>query len=85
MEPKNNQDIMQEEPFTRYLYPKIYVKISLLISLLNHNYDESLFWTYELYYSGFEDEIFDYIFKISSIISAKQSIVKILRQLKEQD
>lgn len=59
MEPKDEPFI-----FTRYLYPKVYVKISLLISLLNHNYDESLFWTYELYFSGFEDETYDYVFKI---------------------
>jgi len=70
MEPKNDQnndtnEIPQEAlVFTRYLYPKIYVKISLLIALLNHNYDESLFWAYELYYSGFEDEMYQYTFQI---------------------
>lgn len=49
---------------TRYLYPKIYVKQSLFLSLLEHKYDESLFWAYELYFSGFQDETFEYIFEI---------------------
>lgn len=43
--------------FTRYLYSKIEVKQSLLISILNKKLDESLFWLYELYYSGFQNEL----------------------------
>lgn len=43
--------------FTRYLYSKIEVKHSLLIAILNKQPDESLFWLYELYYSGFQHEI----------------------------
>jgi hypothetical protein len=56
----------QEFPLvlTRYLYPKIYVKQSLFLSLLEHKYDESLFWAYELYFSGFQSETFEYIFEI---------------------
>jgi hypothetical protein len=50
--------------FTRYLYPKIYVKQSLFLSLLDKKYDESLFWAYELYFSGFKDETYDYILEI---------------------
>jgi len=49
--------------FTRYLYIKDEVKLSLLISILNKT-DSVLFWTYELYYSGFEEELFEYLLKI---------------------
>ena len=55
---------------TRYLYSKIEVKQSLLISLLEHKYDESLFWSYELYYSGFEDEVFNFLIDIFDTIYA---------------
>ena len=49
--------------FTRYLYVKDEVEISLLVSILNKS-DDSLFWAYELYYSGFKSELFDMIWKI---------------------
>lgn len=44
--------------FTRYLYNKEYVEYSLFISLLNRNKDEALFWTYELYFSGYKNHTF---------------------------
>lgn len=49
--------------FTRYLYIKDEVEIALLLSILNKK-DESIFWGYELYYSGFEQELFDCLWKI---------------------
>lgn len=49
---------------TRSLYSKIDVKQSLMISLFEHNHEESLFWAYELYYSGFQEEIFEFIVQI---------------------
>jgi len=45
--------------FTRYLYSKEDVIHSLFISLLDKNMDEALFWAYELYYSGFQEETLD--------------------------
>lgn len=42
--------------FTRYLYSKEDVIHSMFISLLDKNIDEALFWAYELYYSGFQEE-----------------------------
>ena len=41
---------------TRYLYIKEDVLMSLLISILEKEYDESLFWASELYFSGYEQE-----------------------------
>ena len=43
--------------FTRYLYDKEEVKLALMNSLLKKNLDESLFWAYELYYTGFKEEL----------------------------
>jgi len=47
--------------FTRYLYPKEQVNHSLLLALLDRNLDEALFWTYEQYHSGFEEELYAFI------------------------
>jgi hypothetical protein len=49
--------------FTRYLYIKDEVKYSILISLLKKN-DEAKFWAYEFYYSGFKEELWEFIWKI---------------------
>ena len=69
MEPKDDENMVAEYipvevVFTRYLYPKTFVKQSLLMALLDHNYDESLYWAYELYFSGFEDETYTFVFQI---------------------
>jgi hypothetical protein len=40
--------------FTRYLYEFNQVKYSLYYSLLDRKREESLFWAYELYHSGFK-------------------------------
>ena len=58
----NTENDMEHFCFTRYLYLKVEVKQSLMMSLLDHNYDESLFWAYELYFSGFETEAFEYLY-----------------------
>ena len=42
--------------YTRCLYDKKAVEFSLLIALLDRNREEALFWTYELYHSGFKEE-----------------------------
>ena len=49
--------------FTRYLYIKEEVRIALLVSILNKS-DDSIFWAYELYYSGFKYELLNLIWKI---------------------
>lgn len=50
--------------FTRYLYEKEEVRVALLVNILNKKEDESLFWGYELYYSGFIDELIQFLWKI---------------------
>ncbi len=49
--------------FTQYLYIKQEVRIALLVSILNKSND-AIFWAYELYYSGFKEELFNLIWKI---------------------
>jgi hypothetical protein len=57
--------------FTRYLYQMVEVKQSLFIALLDHNPEEALHWMYELYYSGFDKEVYDYILMIYDTIYKK--------------
>jgi hypothetical protein len=52
---------------TRFLYNKNEVFASLLISIFDKKIDESLFWGYELYFSGYTDELFDYLVKIYNV------------------
>ena len=42
---------------TRYLYNKENVEFSLLCAIRERKREEALFWAYELYYSGFKDEV----------------------------
>ena len=57
--------------FTRYLYQMVEVKQSLFIALLDHNPEEALYWMYELYYSGFDEEVYNYILLIYDTIYKK--------------
>lgn len=57
--------------FTRYLYQMVEVKQSLFLALLDHNPDEALFWTYELYHSGFKTEVYNYLLMIYITIYKK--------------
>lgn len=56
-----NTQLTTSIAFTRYLYEKTEVLHSLLFALLNHNRNEALFWAYELYFSGFEMELAQWI------------------------
>lgn len=55
---------MNQITLTRYLYDKDRVIISLYDSIERRNYEKSLFWAYEIYYSGFHKEIIDELVKI---------------------
>lgn len=54
--------------FTRYLYIIDDVKSSLVLALLDHNRDESLFWAYELYFSGFKEDVFSILEQMVDMI-----------------
>lgn len=53
-----NINIDCEFTLTRYLYVTKYVKLSLIIALLEKDLDKALFWTFELYFSGLDQELF---------------------------
>lgn len=63
MNEKENVEKYSKVVLTRYLYLKDEVKLALLVSLLTKN-PVSIFWAYELYYSGFEKELFELIWQI---------------------
>ncbi len=50
-------ELANELHFTRYLYAKDEVKLALILCILNKNEEEATFWAYELYYSGFQNEL----------------------------
>lgn len=52
--------------FTRYLYEYSQVRFSLQESLLSKEREETLFWTYELYHSGFQQDVWDWIRELYS-------------------
>jgi len=52
---------MEHYKLTRYLYNLVEVKQSLFIALLNKNIDESLFWAFEIFYSGFHLDCIPYL------------------------
>lgn len=60
----NDQLKMSEYIFTRYLYEKEEVGYSLVLSLLNKKEDEAIFWATELYYSGFENELYEILWMV---------------------
>lgn len=51
---------------TRYLYIKEDVYISLVKSVFEKDYDKSLFWASELYFSGFKQDAVEFIHSIYS-------------------
>jgi hypothetical protein len=62
--PKNivvQDDTRLDMTLTRYLYIKEEAMISLTISILEKNREEALFWAYELYWSGFQEETFEFL------------------------
>lgn len=59
--------------FTRYLYSKEDVARSLFIALLNKETDEALFWAYEIYYSGFQQEMMEIVIRIFHEIYEKRN------------
>src|SRR5210317_517885 len=77
--------------YTRYLYNYTEVRQSLFISMLNFNIDESLYWAYELYYSGYKLETCEFILDIYLSIyqndnkKYKDKIINDLSILKKED
>jgi len=59
--------------FTRYLYDKYSVSCSFILSVLENKIDQSLFWGYELYYSGFNSETMDMVMYMYDVFYKKRN------------
>lgn len=57
--------------FTRYLYIIDDVKSSLVMSILHHKLEESLFWAYELYFSGCKESVFCMLEQMVTLMYSK--------------
>jgi len=64
MDCDNDGDVV----YTRYLYNKNEVRQNLFVSLLESNMEQALFWLFELYYSGFEEDTLDYLMEIYHLV-----------------
>ena len=49
---------------TNHLYERKEVLIALMESLLQNDKNRSMFWAYELYYSGYDEVVFDHLMRI---------------------
>ena len=79
----NNNYIMVT--FTRYLYSKDDVEIAIIGSLLQKDKDAALFWVYELYFSGFWEEVKLILWKIYfSIYSVNNASLENYMKKKEE-
>jgi len=52
---------MEELVLTRYLFSYSEVKHSLFIEILDGNVEPALYWGYELYWSGYEEDTFEWL------------------------
>jgi hypothetical protein len=59
-ETQKNKDLV----LTRYLYIYDEVLVSLAAAIVEKDKDQALFWTYELYYSGYQVEVAEYLLAV---------------------
>jgi hypothetical protein len=79
-------EILTDFGFTRYLYIIDDVKSSLVLALLERQRDEALFWDYELYFSGFKEDVFCMLEQMVEMIYAPfNPYLPIFLQRKKQD
>ena len=60
----SSADKSTEPIFTRYLYEFHQVTYSLGLTILEKKREDALFWAYELYHSGFKEELWQYIMQL---------------------
>ena len=61
---------------TRYLYNFLEVKHSLFLSILRHNKDDTLFWLCEIFYSGYEEDLNEFLLKMYNECFCKTAVLK---------
>ena len=66
VEEKEEEELNDRIPvkFTRYLYIKEEVLVSLVLSILEKQKEEALFWAYELFNSGYQECVMDFMISI---------------------
>lgn len=67
---------MENYILTRYLYSFVEAKQSLFLCILKQDFEQALYWGYELYFSGFEDEIFEFCSKMAEEFYRKKVSMK---------
>jgi hypothetical protein len=60
----NMENTINTIQFTRYLYEKEEVQLSLMMCILNKKDEEAVFWAYELFYSGLSFELTELLWSI---------------------
>ena len=60
----NMENTINTIQFTRYLYEKEEVKLSLMMCILNKKDEDAVFWAYELFYSGLSSELTELLWSI---------------------
>ncbi len=61
---------------TRYLYSFIDVRQSMFLNILDGNYEEALYWAYELYWSGYTESTFEHLLETYDMMFIKDEIIK---------
>lgn len=67
---------MENYILTRYLYSFVEVKQSLFLCILKQDFEQALYWGYELYFSGFDEEIFEFCDKMAEEFYRKKVSMK---------
>jgi len=81
---EEEDNLFQPLIFTRYLYPKEHVMHSLFMSLLDHKEEEALFWGYEIYHSGFQTPLVEFIFNVYKEIYSNVNTIKFNQFIENQ-
>ena len=63
---------MEKLALTRYLFSYIEVRQTLFVCILEKNYEEALYWGYELYHSGYKECTFEYLFMMYNKVFIKR-------------
>lgn len=67
---------MENYILTRYLYSFVEAKQSLFLCILKQDFEQALYWGYELYFSGFNEEIFEFCCEMAEEFYRKKVSMK---------
>jgi hypothetical protein len=67
---------MENYILTRYLYSFVEAEQSLFLCILKQDFEQALYWGYELYFSGFDEEMFEFCCKMAEEFYRKKVSMK---------